>query len=29
MTEVFQPLEIFYDGHGSLFLVVKEGHTER
>jgi len=27
MQEVFQPLEIFHDGHGSLFLVVKEGHN--
>lgn len=28
MQEIFQPLEIFYDGHGSLFLVVKEGHSD-
>ena len=29
MIEVFYPLEIFYDVHGSLLLVVKEGHQER
>jgi hypothetical protein len=27
MQEVFQPLEIFHDGHGSLILVVREGFS--
>jgi hypothetical protein len=27
MQEVFQPLEIFHDGHGSLILVVREGSS--
>ena len=28
MSEVFQPLELFHDSHGSIFLIAREGLFE-